>query len=230
MQQPATDPLEQRTWAAIRIYAAQRCVTRWLERESQEELDTIYVPAFPLARWVVMNWWALLNESCPDEVPPTCLGVRTQRQRAWLQRHCLRSAEAGLFLPRLLLWSDGRHLCAQWSPDPDDAYSSMPGHFLYGSTVLLNAGEAEDALRAFVTTVLRWIEDVPDPQAARLRANWAAIKSRLVEEIDIDFGVYDGTTFKLERFAAYLAREGIPWPRLESGRLDLYKDTFRGLL
>jgi hypothetical protein len=39
--------------------------------------------------------------------------------------------------------------------------------------------------------------------------------------------VYDGRTFKAERFEAFLVRHGIPWPRLERGRLDLKSDTFR---
>jgi hypothetical protein len=34
-------------------------------------------------------------------------------------------------------------------------------------------------------------------------------------------------TFSTERFAAYLARVGIPWPQLESGALALDDDTFR---
>jgi hypothetical protein len=33
--------------------------------------------------------------------------------------------------------------------------------------------------------------------------------------------------FSAQRWAAYLTRKGIPWPRLESGALDLSDDTFR---
>ena len=61
----------------------------------------------------------------------------------------------------------------------------------------------------------------------RLREGWDTIKLRLVEQIDTDFGVYNGTTFKLDRFATYLAGHDIPWPRLGSGRLDLSDETFR---
>jgi hypothetical protein len=61
----------------------------------------------------------------------------------------------------------------------------------------------------------------------RLRTNWRAVKERLVEAVDSSFGVYDGQTFKRDHFAAYLARSGIPWPRLPSGGLDLQDDTFR---
>jgi hypothetical protein len=39
--------------------------------------------------------------------------------------------------------------------------------------------------------------------------------------------VYDGRTFKAERFAGWLAANNIPWPLLESGNLDLSDDTFR---
>ena len=45
--------------------------------------------------------------------------------------------------------------------------------------------------------------------------------------IDKDYGVYEGRTFKLERFERYLARNKIPWPRLPSVRLDLTDNTFR---
>ena len=39
--------------------------------------------------------------------------------------------------------------------------------------------------------------------------------------------MYEGISFKADRFAAYLADEGIPWPRLASGALALDDDTFR---
>ena len=62
---------------------------------------------------------------------------------------------------------------------------------------------------------------------ARLRAGWESIKAALVAEVDTQYGVFNGLTFRAERFAAWLARTGIPWPRLPSGALDLSDDTFR---
>src|SRR5262249_34970678 len=50
---------------------------------------------------------------------------------------------------------------------------------------------------------------------------------RLVERIDKDYGVYDGRTFKSDRWAAWLAAHDIPWPVLPSGKLALDDDTFR---
>lgn len=63
----------------------------------------------------------------------------------------------------------------------------------------------------------------------RLQDNWHAIQDLLIAEIDRDYGVYEGRTFKLERFEAYLMRHGIAWPMLETGRLDLSDDAFRDM-
>jgi DNA polymerase family A len=62
---------------------------------------------------------------------------------------------------------------------------------------------------------------------ASLRNSWDAIKDALIVEIDTGFGVYENGVFKLKHFEAFLAREGIAWPRLPSGQLDLEDDTFR---
>jgi hypothetical protein len=61
----------------------------------------------------------------------------------------------------------------------------------------------------------------------RLRCNWSSIQDQLIAEIDRDYGVFEGRTFKADRFAAWLARNHIPWPRLDSGHLDLEDGTFR---
>jgi DNA polymerase I len=61
----------------------------------------------------------------------------------------------------------------------------------------------------------------------QLRRNWLFIQDSLIAEIDRDYGVFDGRTFKIDRFAAWLVQNNIPWPVLESGRLNLEDDTFR---
>ena len=61
----------------------------------------------------------------------------------------------------------------------------------------------------------------------RMVDSWGDIKQRLVTEIDGDFGVFDGLTFKSDRFREYLLREGIDWPSHPSGALMLDDATFR---
>ena len=62
-----------------------------------------------------------------------------------------------------------------------------------------------------------------------LRTEWAAITDWLIARIDRLDGIFEGSTFKRDRFAAWLVRQGIPWPRLESGCLDLEDDTFKDM-
>ena len=61
----------------------------------------------------------------------------------------------------------------------------------------------------------------------RLQLGWERIKTALIADIDAPYGVYEGTSFKIQRFEHYLVHGGISWPRLPSGQLDLADDTFR---
>jgi DNA polymerase I len=64
----------------------------------------------------------------------------------------------------------------------------------------------------------------------RLRANWTAIKTELIREVDRDYRVYDGDAFRAGRFDTYLASMGINnWPRSDTGMLLLDKDTFKSM-
>lgn len=67
------------------------------------------------------------------------------------------------------------------------------------------------------------------PLFERIRDQWHAIQDRLIARIDADYGVFDGRTFKADRWAAWLAANGVPWPRLPSGALALDDDTFRDM-
>jgi hypothetical protein len=60
-----------------------------------------------------------------------------------------------------------------------------------------------------------------------LRSRWPAITQELVQRIDGDFGVYEGTTFKVALFERWLSANRLDWPRLETGHLDLKDETFK---
>jgi DNA polymerase-1 len=60
---------------------------------------------------------------------------------------------------------------------------------------------------------------------------WRAVRDAMVPEIDARYGVYvrdaaGNWIFNMGKFAAYLTREGIGWPLLESGKLDMKRKTF----
>jgi hypothetical protein len=61
----------------------------------------------------------------------------------------------------------------------------------------------------------------------RLRKHWSDVKTELVRSVDARFDVFEGTTFKADRWASWLAERGISWPRLDSDDLALDDQTFR---
>lgn len=98
--------------------------------------------------------------------------------------------------------------------------------------VLLPKLDLERALvRGLYMKAVARMEQVGVPvdaeQLTALRENWADIKLKLVERIDTNYGVYEGTTFKLAKFEQWLAKSRIPWPRTEAGNLELADDTFK---
>jgi DNA polymerase I len=64
---------------------------------------------------------------------------------------------------------------------------------------------------------------------SRVKKHWLDIQDQLIADIDVNYGVYEGRTFKADRFTGWLAQNSIPWPSLESGRLDLADNTFRDM-
>jgi hypothetical protein len=171
-QPDAIDPVERRTWSALRIRVSGRTVTRIWDKTLQQERSLIYLPTFPIAEWVVTNWWTLLNEPSPTvEVPKA-----SARRLAWIRRHCLRSAESGLLLPALYLFNDGRGVRLEWQADERDALPNMPGEFVDSGFDHLENVETEDVLAEFVSEMIQRTDGLGDDRVEELKANWRAIR------------------------------------------------------
>lgn len=61
----------------------------------------------------------------------------------------------------------------------------------------------------------------------RLRNGWTDIQDKLIADIDKNYGVFDGRTFKRDLFAQWLIQNRIAWPTTETGQLALDSDTFK---
>jgi hypothetical protein len=179
IDQPAAhDPVERRTWCALRIRVGGRTVTRMWDRTLGEERSLLYLPAFPIAQWVVENWWTLLNEPSPTAELPR----PSSAHLPWIKRHCLRSAESGLLLPALYLFNDGRGIGCEWQADDPEVFPNMPGEFADSGIDHLEKGPTEDILAEFVSEILRRLNGLSDERVERLRENWRAIRSADDEE------------------------------------------------
>ena len=78
-----------------------------------------------------------------------------------------------------------------------------------------------------VACMEHWGIPIDRPMVEHLKTCWPAVQGKIVAAVNDRYGVYEGTTFKEDRFARYLAKNNIPWPYLASGRLDLSDDVFR---
>jgi len=98
-------------------------------------------------------------------------------------------------------------------------------------TVMLPYIEPQALLRGRYMTSVSSMETIGTPidviTFRRLTRHWESIKRRIVERIDSRYGIYDGLTFKTSRFEEWLQRNGISWPRLDSGQPALDGDTFK---
>ena len=63
----------------------------------------------------------------------------------------------------------------------------------------------------------------------QLRRHWSALQQGLIARVDTAYGVYREGSFREALFAEYLDRKGISWPRLDTGRLKLDRDTFSNM-
>ena len=65
------------------------------------------------------------------------------------------------------------------------------------------------------------------PALRILQERWEDVQDHLIQQVDADFGVYDGRTFKYKWFEQLLIARDIPWSRLPTGALQLDDDEFK---
>jgi hypothetical protein len=130
----------------------------------------------------------------------------------------------GLTHQRINRWEDAGHDCASW-PGLDATARELAGSYPglgigpgysgeWGDSQVDYAGRLWEVLRDRKET----IPPKYDPDILRRAAELVASNPE---------DSCGPMTFSAERWAAYLAGKGIPWPRLPSGALALDDDTFR---
>ena len=182
------DPVLAATWARLEIKDESSSDFKWpsqVIRSTANSWDRgVYLSLFPLAEWIVENWWFLLNESCrvPEFNSGRSLASYHPAQRAWIQRHNLLAAREGGALPDLTIYRDGDAVVQKWAPDPDQDDATRPVRFIGQGTLYADPLEVERTLHQFVEAVLQRVVSNADDSAERLRANWTAICQSRHEE------------------------------------------------
>lgn len=168
------DSPEGLTYAALKILVGDCVVTEVEDSIAQTLRDDILVSVYPLARFMVENWWRLRWE------PPTA-----RMDAAWRLRHCLSATGDGYSWPNLQFASDGEAIHAHLSPGSTSR--TAPIRYVNSLSEWISADEFEraidglleavcgrlDAMRQSDTELARSITDLRaernDPEMARWR-------------------------------------------------------------
>ncbi len=175
-QPAAEDPLERQSWCSLRIQVGSRFASRLWDNTLEDERDFLDVPAFSIAEWLVKNWWSLFHELCPANTVPKHQ-VLGSSWLSWIRRHCLRSADSSLFLPKLYIYTDGYDVLAESHSDRPGSLPNMPGEFLNDGIVVLDACATEAALANFINQILNRVEGVDSERVTRAAEQWQAIQN-----------------------------------------------------
>lgn len=179
------------TWARLSITAGGQLVTRVLDKPARSLREAVYVPLYPIARWLVENWWSLHFE------PSSRRRIASLDFR---RRHDLRFARDGFALPSIEFLSDGRFVEVNWCPPPA---STTNVEFLSRGSARVDTQSFEATLRAFVSAVVTRLRD-RGSGGTDLEEDWEAIDSLTAEErlFATAVGVLGGDPFALEEGCA----------------------------
>lgn len=157
------------TWAGLRIYVDDRCLTRFYDEQVNSVRKTLILPVYPLAEWVAANWWSLLYES----VTPG----RTDADD-YAYRHNLRYARDGYALPEIQCTPAGEAVQIEWSGSKLSHYGV---EFLDDGEAWIPHPDFEHALTRLLDTVARRLDE-HDVQDTPLQSEWAAINQADADE------------------------------------------------
>lgn len=144
----------------------------------QEERSFLYVPGFPIAAWMVHNWWSLLYEPSRTESLPRSGTSRL----SWIRRHCLRTADSSLLLPALYLFNQGSGIQLVWQADQNGSLSHMPGEFVDSGWTSLSIDSVQDVLARFISETLTRVADISDDRVRAVQDQWHTVLAADADE------------------------------------------------
>jgi len=136
------------TWASLRIMLGDECLSKGYDLAARTVRTHIYVPLYPLAEWIVWNWWSILFE---PEVP------WLREQRGYSKRHNFRCVGDGIVMPDIEFFPLGEYVQVCWSPG-HQPFQQI--EFLGGGQALLPRDELSQTLYDFVKSVVIWGHDL----------------------------------------------------------------------
>ncbi len=152
------------TFASLRISVGGHRITRVLDKRAQTVRDSVFVPLYPLAEWLVSNWWFLAYEfNNPTKT----------EDRAFHGRHTLGTHTEGYALPNLTMVSSGTRTDLCWGGSESD-WSTVD--FLARGRMSIGRERFRQTCADFVDKVIRRLTEL-DIEGTFLQEEWQSIQS-----------------------------------------------------
>lgn len=174
------------TWADFAMYAGDDCITQVEDRTTGSSRRRVFVSVYPLAEWMVFNWWFLHSHARPTLTPEAEWRSSREARRwdppraGWLASHNLRGVAEGFRWPDLAIVPDGELMRLRWFPDSIYAegdrirYVSAGGAWTHRWTAL-------ETLAHFIETVTIRLDE-QGVAGTPLQTEWREILSLDLEE------------------------------------------------
>lgn len=167
-------PELQSTWASFTMHVEDQCLTKVFDQDAKTIRSTIYIPLYPLAEWMIWNWWSLLYE-------PEVSWLRQSRQYA--KRHNMSCVGEGISLPDVEFLPLGDWVQVVWKPK-QHPYQNV--EFVSHGQALVTRQEMETKFYEFVHMVCTRLEqqDITDTW---LQSGWDVLHQSLGDEQESAF-------------------------------------------
>jgi hypothetical protein len=168
------------TWARYEVWVDGTCVTQ-VESKDGTLRRSVYGSLYPLAEWIVSNWWLLKSHIRPTAVEARYSTWRNSNTQPWLEYHNFRAAGNGMAWPNLTLIPEGATVQATWFWDRAPIFESV--RFAVNGRATIRASDALEGLATAVENVLGRLAETGHPNT-RLAEEWAAVSDTDAEEAD----------------------------------------------
>jgi hypothetical protein len=168
------------TMARLDITVASKFVTIAEDILNGSIRRSINVALYPIAEWIVLNWWQLLHNSrVAEEAVPSSADAEASTR---LARHNLRSAADGFVWPNLLIRRDGPIARLDWRAD-DSAAPGRSIRFVTSGSEIVEVGWLQDSFADLVQAVLQRLEEAGVGETP-LSKEWEALRALDTDETE----------------------------------------------
>lgn len=189
------------SWSRLEIAVGDQTITNVRDRATNGFRSGIYLPVYPLAEWMLSNWWALLYEP---------VSAHRTNGRTFVRRHNLRYAAEGFALPDFELRPVNDHFECRWVKSSNPL---QPVEFISSGEAVLDAEQVKQSLSTFVNAVAQRLHEA-DLTGTFVQEEWEAIQNLDPRErqfcevaglLGVDpFDLDDGTTAEIVQVSSAL--------------------------